>query len=167
MRGSVLKEFELIYNENFSKIFNFLAKLCSDHSLCEEMTQETFYQAFISLHRYNGSCEISTWLAAIAKNVYLKYLKKNKIKFVDIDLVVLADDEESPQRILEKRIEAKTVRRAVEALPQKYRDVVVLRIYAEAPYSEVAKLLKISENSAKVIFNRAKKILQKELFDEN
>ena len=46
------------------------------------------------------------------------------------------------------------------------RDVVVLRVYAELPFSQVAQILRISENSAKVIYFRAKKMLMEVLKDE-
>ena len=51
-------------------------------------------------------------------------------------------------------------------IPKKYRDVVLLRIYAELPFSQIALALKISENSAKVIFFRAKKKMMEVLKDE-
>lgn len=156
-------KFEAIYTKHFDGIYRFLSKLCDDPGLCEEMTQETFYQAYISLHRYNGKCELFTWLAAIAKNTYFKYLRKNKILHLDLELAVLPDETSSPEYILEKRLEAAQVREAVRKLPQKYRDVIILRIYAERPYAEVARLLGITDNSAKVMFHRAKEILRKEI----
>jgi beta-galactosidase/beta-glucuronidase len=51
-------------------------------------------------------------------------------------------------------------------IPAKYRDVVMLRIYADMPFSQVAAALDISESSAKVIYFRAKKMLMEELKDE-
>ena len=51
-------------------------------------------------------------------------------------------------------------------MPEKYRDVVMLRLYAELPFSEIAETLKITENSAKVLFHRAKKMLTEELRNE-
>ena len=53
------------------------------------------------------------------------------------------------------------------SIPKKYRDVVMLRLYAELPFSQVAAALKIGENSAKVIFHRAKKMLTEELKHEH
>lgn len=156
-------EFEAIYTKHFDGIYRFLSKLCPNPDLCEEMTQETFYQAYISLHRYNGKCEMFTWLAAIAKNTYFKYLRKNKITHLDLELAVMPDEEHSPEYLLEKRLEAAQVREAVRKLPPKYRDVVILRIYADRPFAEVARLLGITENSAKVMFHRAKEILRKEI----
>lgn len=51
-------------------------------------------------------------------------------------------------------------------IPKKYRDVMVLRVYAELPFSQIAQILRISENSAKVIYFRAKKMLMEVLKDE-
>ena len=79
-------EFERIYNEYSSGICGFLYKLCGSASLAEELTQETFYQAWKSLHRYNGSCELFTWLAAIAKNTYFKNLRKHKRELLRCEL---------------------------------------------------------------------------------
>lgn len=163
------KYFEEIYNEYFARIYFFLHKLCHDDDLCEEMTQETFYQALISFHRFDGSCELFTWLAAIAKNTYFRYLRKNRVKFIDIDILVNErDDDErtSPERIVSKQITIQNVREALKGLPQKYYDVVVLRIYGEIPYSQIAVILKISETSAKVIFHRAKILLKERLLNE-
>ena len=162
-----MKEFEAIYNEYFKRVYAFLARMCPDPFLCEEMTQETFYQAFISFHRYDGSCEIFTWLAAVAKNTYFKYLRKNRIKTVDIDLVCDGDNGEfDPSDVIQKKMTGEAVKRAVSKLPQKYRDVVILRIYAELSFADIGKSLGISENSAKVIFFRAKKMLKEALKDE-
>lgn len=163
-----MDNFEEVYKSHFKRVYAFLYKFCKDPYLCEEMTQETFYQAFVSFHRYDGSCELFTWLCAIAKNTYFKYLRKNRIKTVDIDLYLEQDGgEELPDVTVSRRLAAERVKTAVSRLPDKYRDVVVLRIYADLPFAEIAKALSISENSAKVIFHRAKKILKEDLIDEH
>lgn len=159
-----MNEFESIYNEYFKRIYAFLSKMCPDPFLCEEMTQETFYQAFISFHRYDGSCEIFTWLAAVAKNTYFKYLRKNRIQTVDIDLIPDGDGGDAdPATVYQRKMTGEAVKKAVSQLPNKYRDVVVLRIYAELSFADIGKSLGISENSAKVIFFRAKKMLKEAL----
>ena len=156
--------FETIYNEYFKRVYAFLSKMCPDPFRCEEMTQETFYQAFKSFHRYDGSCEMFTWLAAVAKNTYFKYLRKNRIHTVDIDLVPDGDGGEfDPARVIQRQMTGEAVKKAVAQLPNKYRDVVVLRIYAELSFADIGKSLGISENSAKVIFFRAKKMLKEAL----
>ena len=65
-----------------------------------------------------------------------------------------------------KKTVTDAVRRIVDRIPDKYRDVVILRIYGELPFSQVGKVLGISEGSAKIIFFRAKKMLMEEMENE-
>ena len=134
-------------------------------ALALEINAGDFYQAWKSLHRYNGSCEVFTWLAAIAKNTYFKYLRKHKKETLCFDGFenLYAESEFSPDIQAEKSELCEAVTRAITALDGKYRDVVVLRIYAELPFSAIGELLSITENSAKVIFHRAKHQIGKAL----
>ena len=104
-----------------------------------------------------------TWLASIGKHVYFKYLKRNRLHMdsANFDLVENSYCLQSgdPAEYIHKKHVEKVVRAVMEDIPKKYRDVVLLRIYAELPFSQIALVLRISENSAKVIFFRAKKTM--------
>lgn len=165
-----MKVFESLYREYYQKVYAFLYRLCADHDLAEDLTQETFLQAYKSFHKFRGDCEIFTWLAAIGKHVYFKYLKKKKLHLDAANLELIAqsymEGVVSPEEHVHKKDVEKAVRRIVENIPKKYRDVVLLRIYAELPFSQIAQILKISESSAKVIYFRAKKMLMEVLQHE-
>lgn len=166
-----MDKFEELYDEYFPRVYSFLYKLCKDSLLAEELTQETFYQAFKSFHRFCGNSEIFTWLAAIAKHTYYKYLKKNKLGLDAISIDSLTDvffnnSLGNPQEDLQKKLLIEAVQKIIDKIPEKYRDVVMLRVYAEMPFSQVAVALGISESSAKVIFFRAKKMLMEEMNNE-
>ena len=165
-----MSDFEQIYTAYFDRVFAFLMRIIRNREIAEELTQETFYQAYKSFHKYNGNCELFTWLCAIAKNVYLKYLKKQKHETVDIELIresVSGDPTDQPEIAFQKKVSSETLKRAIKILPQKYRDIVILRIYAELSFAEIGKKVGITENSAKVIFFRAKNMLKEELlFDK-
>ena len=111
-----------------------------------------------------------TWLAAIGKYVYFKYLKKKKLHLDAATLELVAksylEGDISPEEHIHKKDVEAAVRKVVDNIPAKYRDVVLLRIYAELPFSQIAQILKITESSAKVIYFRAKKILMEELKHE-
>lgn len=161
--------FEQIYTDHYKRIYSFLFKLCRDPMIAEDLTQETFYQAYKSLARYDGRCEMYTWLAAIAKNVFLKYLRRAKKESMTIDLYVsdlTAPITEEPGYRLMREVEISKVRRAIAGIPKKYSEVLILRIYGELSYEEIAKKLDISANSAKVIFHRAKNYLKEALINE-
>ena len=72
-----MKDFEELYQLYQKDIYFFLLKLTGyEVSLAEELTQETFYQAFFSLKNFRGECAIKSWLCQIAKNTYYKYLRE-------------------------------------------------------------------------------------------
>ena len=157
-----------VYNENYKRVFSFIYKMCRDYHTAEELTQETFYQAYKSIHRFSGRSDISTWLIAIAKHTYFKYLKKNRMapEFVDIELVAdtLFDRAaDNPEDTVQRQSAADAVRKIIRKMPEKYRDVVILRVYADLPFSQIGQALRISENSAKVLFFRAKNMMMEEL----
>ncbi len=162
--------FEKLYDEYYDRVYAFLYRLCADRSLTEDLVQETFLQAYVSFHRFRGECEVFTWLASIAKHVYFKYLKRNRLHLdsANLDLVVNTYCMETgdPEEHLHREYVKKVVRNMVREIPKKYRDVVLLRMYAELPFSQIALALKISENSAKVIFFRAKKKMMEVLRNE-
>lgn len=166
---SLEAEFERIYRENYRRVYAFLYRLCRSPETAEDLTQDTFYQAYISLPRYNGQCEMFTWLAAIAKNMFLKHLRRTKNESMTIDLYIsdpeapLTDD---PGYRLMKEVEVADVLSVLESMPKKYSEVFLLRAYGELPYSEIAKKLDISVSSAKVIYHRAKKYIKEALINE-
>lgn len=168
--GEWVTTFEMLYDEYYDRVYAFLFKMCADPSLAEDLTQETFLQAYESFHRFRGECEVFTWLASIGKHVYFKYLKRNRLRLDsgNLDLVVnsYCMEANDPEEYLHRKYVKKVVRAMVREIPKKYRDVVLLRMYAELPFSQIALALKISENSAKVIFFRAKKKMMEVLQHE-
>ena len=161
-------EFEQIYREHFSKVYGFLYKLSGSDSVAEELTQETFYQAYLSMHRFKGECRVQTWLISIAKHIYYTYLRKNKMGLGAISLSLLSDvfcegNTENPEDLYQKKAVVAAIRKIMNEISEKYRDVVMLRIYAEMSFSEIGAALNITENSAKVIYFRAKRMLMEEL----
>ena len=163
-----MEDFERLYKEYYSRVYAFLYKLCHDKEMAEEMTQDTFYELYKSLHKYNGTCQLFTFIASIAKNVYYKYIRKKKLEYIDIESVIeLQDTNDTPEEACLRSLRSKEIQTVIERLPKNYRDVVILRIYADLTFPDIANSLGISTSSAKVIFHRAKKIISEELFSKN
>ncbi len=162
-----MKQFEELYRVHYQRIYLFLYKLSQNHDTAEELTQETFYQAYLSLHRFRGNSEVYTWLASIAKHSYYKHLRRMRAGLETADLETLTERVvsgfDNPEEHVEREFVKDAIRAVVQKIPPKYSDVVMLRVYAELPFAEVARALGITENSAKVIYYRAKKMLLEEL----
>ena len=70
---------EELFKENAKLLYAYLCSLCHDESLAEELTQETFYKACLSIDRYDESCKFSTWLCQIGKHTYYQFTQKNNL----------------------------------------------------------------------------------------
>ncbi|MBQ9692833.1 MAG: RNA polymerase sigma factor [Clostridia bacterium] len=165
-----MKEFEEIYRLHYSYVYKFLYRTCQhDHHLAEELTQETFYQAFRSMHRYNGKCSIGTWLCSIAKNIWFHHIRKHKDICLDLESLeeTLYDDyEKTPEAYAERRERSAAIRNAIAHLKPKYREVVLLRASGELTFAQIADIMKITESSAKVLYFRAKNDIKESLENE-
>ena len=152
------KEFETLYRDYFPRIYAFLFKLTENRDLAEELTQETFYQAFVAFYRFRG-------------DTYYRWLRKNKRQIDTVNPEVLIESysevmSEHPADTVERHLLAERVRKALTALPKKYRDVTILRVYADMSFAQIGDALQISENSARVIYFRAKKMMMEAIQDE-
>ncbi len=160
-----------IYNDYYKRVFSFLHKLCRDYDTAADLTQETFFQAFRSFGSFSGKSDMFTWLAAIAKHCYYKYLRKSGRDYTYagadylVDMYFDRNDTDPETEYIKSEMKA-AVQKTVKKLPSKYRDVIVLRIYADLSFKQVGEALGISENSAKVIYFRAKNKVKEELKNE-
>ncbi len=163
-----MHDFEQLYADYSRDIYYFLFKITGyERILAEELTQETFYQAFISISKFEGKCQVKTWLCQIAKNMYYQHLRKIKREHSMLENV--AENEPlkamtpSPQSQLENAELIKDALVIINSFDNKMRDVMLYRLYSDMPYSQISLLLKISEGSAKVLFFRGKVALQTRL----
>ena len=150
------QEFEALYQEYFPRIYAFLYKLTENRDLAEELTQETFYQAIRTIDRYDGSCRISTWLCAIAKNVLITYRRKHKPheNLEDWDMPVEGGQDEIVRT--EEKVE---LLKKIHTLPDPYREVMYLRVFGELSFREIGDICGKSENWARVTFYRSRQKL--------
>lgn len=152
---------EELYEQNVKIVFHFLCSLCHDEQLAEELTQETFLQAYKSLERYDGSCKVSTWLCQIAKHLYYQYLQRHNREIpVELEEQHMISSASAEHQAL-TRIELLEVLREMQKLPDKMREVMYLRISGDLSFKEIGGIMGRSENWARVNFYRGKEILLK------
>ena len=74
-----MQDMDAVYRLHFQMVYQYLMSLVHNPDIAKELAQETFCQAVNNIKRYDGSCKITTWLCAIAKNQYLSYLRKHPL----------------------------------------------------------------------------------------
>ena len=157
--------FDEIYAAHFLYVRKFLLRLCKGNAyIADDLTQEAFFQAYQSIHRFGGNCRVETWLCSIAQHVFYTFLRKEKKRrhFEKKKMV----DEHAGYFISEEATLEHDIILILNRFPKPTSQVLSYRLFQNVPYSEISAVLGISENSAKVIYHRGriklKAILEKE-----
>ena len=136
--------------------------LTRDSSAAEDLVSETLVEAWRSLSRYNGTCRFSTWLFSILLHRHQKALRRARSRPIPLAALPSAQADEcqearenlpdagpSPVDEAMRREAADKLRQAVEALPEKHQQVVLLRFFEDASLLEIAALLDCSVGTVK------------------
>ena len=149
-----------IYQQHARTVYKFLLSQCRDPDLAEELTQETFYQAVRSIHRFDGSCKISVWLCQIAKHLWYQHLRKKKregpMPEDGPELPLPSAEEETLERAGQLEL-----LRQIHQLPELPKEVVYLRAFGGLSFREIGDVLGKTETWARVTFYRSKETLRK------
>ncbi|MCR5250413.1 MAG: sigma-70 family RNA polymerase sigma factor [Lachnospiraceae bacterium] len=158
-----MQSMDEIYQQYARTVYKYLLSLTHKEELAEELTQETFFQAIRSIDGFDGKCRLSTWLCAIAKNLFLSYRRKNpEHEDIDEQEIAIASAESSAIDSLGKM----ELLKKLHALPEPYREVAYLRAFGGLSFAEIGEILGKTENWARVSFYRSKERLRKEV-EEN
>jgi RNA polymerase sigma factor (SigM family) len=164
MDDSRRNELENLYRKYTKPLYYFLLKLSGSHQLAEDLTQETFVRATISLSFYENE-DVRAWLFKVARNAYLdEWRKRQRRKWVPFaDYLFAKDEMASPYGLPEdEAIQAETfddLQQLMTFLPEQYRSILYLREVEMFSYQEIQEALDLSENQVKVTLHRARKKL--------
>jgi RNA polymerase sigma-70 factor (ECF subfamily) len=138
-------------------------RFCHDRSRAEDMAQEAFIRAFRALGQWRREAAFSTWLFALATNVYRAELRRGRRSLVSLDDVAdpvdafdLAADHEDLDR-------SAAVRRSLHALPPKYRDALVLFYFHDMDVERAAASLGVPVGTVKARLSRGRELLRRKL----
>jgi len=139
----------------------------------EDLVQETFIKAFSSLKTYNPSYRFSTWLYKIAANASIDHIRKKRINAFSLDRPVetddgkveieVADNSYNPERDLADKQNHISIVDAIASLPEKYKQVIVMRHQEDQSYEEIAKALRVPVGTVKARIFRARELLKRKL----
>ena len=135
-------------------------KLCGDLALAEDLAQDTLFQAWKSIRRFNGRCQFFTWVCAILLNRYRNVVRRDRpVALSTLSthgddgaeniLENLADSGASPDQLTEFSERAEFLRRCLARLPDKHREVIYLRFYVDQSLDGIAAALDCSVGTVK------------------
>ena len=144
-------------------LINLAYRFCRDRGRAEEMAQEAFLRAFRKLSYWRRDAVFSSWLFALAANLYRSELRRIPMRSVPLDDILEPKDTRPPQPGLEEEQRDRAVRDAVATLPAKYRDAVIFFYFKEMDLETAARSLGLSQGTLKSRLFRAREILRSKL----
>jgi RNA polymerase sigma-70 factor (ECF subfamily) len=164
--------FEALVRTYGGRLLAVARRICGSEEDARDVLQAAYLSAFSSLGRFEGACQLSTWLHRIVVNSALMRLRSRRRKPEEpIDVLLpafLEDGHHAEQfsewtmpadRLLEREDVRATVRACIARLPETYRDVLMLRDIDELSTDAVATMLGVTPAAVKVRLHRARQAL--------
>ena len=174
--GGDANAFETLVLEYEKNVYNIALRMTGNSEDAADMTQEAFIKAYNSLQSFRGDSKFSVWLYRIVSNVCLDFLRsKNRRPTVALSVedddgedaqLDVADESQSPELLLDRKLTRDSVRRGLDSLPPDYRQILLLREIQGLSYDEIAQALSLEVGTVKSRIFRARKRLCTFLIDD-
>jgi RNA polymerase sigma-70 factor, ECF subfamily len=158
-----ISAFEELVRRWQKPLVNLAYRFCRDRGRAEDMTPEAFLRAYRSLGKWRRESTFSTWLFALATNLYCSELRRIPARNVPLKKAPEPIDSRAIDGGFDEEEQERVVRAAVQGLPAKYRETVTLFYFHEMDITATAQSLAIAEGTVKARLNRGRAILRHKL----
>ncbi len=155
--------FESLVRRWQGPLVNLAYRFCRDRGRAEDMAQEAFLRAYKALGQWRRDAAFSTWLFALATNLYRSELARIPVRTVSLDDIGVLRDSRAIDGGLEEQDLCRIVRQAVLTLPPKYRDALTLFYFHGMDVAAAARSLGLPEGTIKARLSRGREILRGKL----
>src|SRR3954469_17765389 len=149
--------FEAIVGRYRAPLLRYCRRILPD-TRAEDAVQQAFVSAYAAMKRDDAQLDLRPWLYRIAHNSALNALRDRGVKHAELDEQI--DGVERPDQAMERRQGLRDVLGAVQALPQRQRDAMVLRELEGRSYDEIAGALGVTGGAVRQLLNRARTTLR-------
>ena len=165
--------FEQLIHLYEKRVFALTRRMCKNPADAEEAAQETFLAAWQGLKFFRGESSFSTWLYRLASNACVDLLRKEgrhqaaagpSLNDEEV-LLEIQDEAPSPHALAEQAELKEQIEAGLAALPEEYREVLILREIHQQSYDEIAESLSLDLGTVKSRINRGRKRLRKFLLE--
>jgi RNA polymerase sigma-70 factor (ECF subfamily) len=165
-QGNDLYAFDLLVKRYQKKIYYLAYRMVKDHDAADDIAQETFIRAYSAIRSFERGHSFYTWLYRICMNLSINLLKRQKLVISESQfgdqpspLEKEAEKTDPSDHLASKELELR-IGRALNSLPPKYKAVLILRIYEDSSYEEIAHVLNISVGTVMSRLFRAREKMQ-------
>ena len=147
--------------------YNFARFLSRDADAAQDIVQEAFLRAYRSFAGYRGG-DARAWIFAIVRNCYQSWLMDRRRKArLEVDyhgegdseelISTIPSDEDTPEAMLVRKAEAKTVRLILNTMPRAFREILILREIEELSYQQISEVIALPIGTVMSRLARARK----------
>lgn len=163
--------FEALVHKYSVPLFNFIYHFFADYDQACDILQQVLLQLYISLSTLRTTKPLKSWLFQVARNRCLDELRRKRMThFSELEtgneeeefsgIFAIPDSSPLPEEVAEHLEIQQRLHRAIQALPPKFRTIVLLRYASQLSFPEIGQVLNIPEATAKTYFQRAKPMLR-------
>lgn len=156
----------LLFERYHVKLYNFFLRNTADEELSQDLTQNVFLRMLKYRSSYKIGSPFKAWFYQIARNVQIDHFRKKRVETSPLDKVNAERNIKlkTEDHDLEKQERLQMLHAALQQLPEDKREILVLSQLEEMEYKQIALILNMTENAARVKVHRALKSL-KEIFE--
>lgn len=166
------RQFEAEALPHLDAVFRYAHALTGDATRAEDLTQETMLKAYRAWHQFERGSNAKAWLLTILRNSFINEYRREQHRGKTIDIstiepyaVFRETQEVDPEGRFFASIVDDEVVRAIRALPEEFREVLLLSDVEDLSYGEIARLLEVPVGTVKSRLFRARQALQRRLYD--
>lgn len=149
----------LVYEKYHRELYLYIYSLSRNHHIAEDLTQETFLKALLSLPEGHGN--IRAWLYMVARNLFFNYREKASRNVSLEEEMERADEEKDLLANMIENERKLQLYQALKKLDMKKREILLLQYFGDLSQKEIAAVLHITPENVRVLAYRAKKELKK------
>lgn len=154
------QSFQQLYRQYSKAMYNTSLRIVNNSADAEDVLQESFLDAFRSLHDFHYRSTFGAWLKKIVINKSINILRKRRNDFVDMESTELqAVTDEEPENEADMQYKVEEVKKMITRLPDGYRTVLSLYLLEGYDHEEISQILNISHNTVRTQYVRAKQKL--------
>jgi len=158
-----IDDFNILYYKYVKRIYKFIYYKVQHRETAEDITSLTFMKALEKINSFsNVRSTFSTWIYTIARNNVVDFYRTKKNHF-DINDIWDLEDQTDIERDLDAKGRLVKVEKYLKELKAEQREIVMLRVWGDMTYREIAEITGKSEGNCKVIFFRALKELKNKM----
>jgi len=152
------------------KLFYYVNRLINHPDEAEDVVQNVFIKVYQNLNGYDSRLKFSSWIYRIAHNEAVNWLRQNT-KFIKESieqneyLENTLSDNHNLIESLDLKADLEKVGLAIQKMPKKYKEVMLLKFIEEKTYEEISDILRKPVNTIGVLINRARKILRNQILN--